>query len=425
MVKVVQYSEQLGGSMDLTRIEEVFNDQREFFLKKNPGTVRNLDFDKYLKHPRIVVISGVRRAGKSTLLKQFSERVEDFHFANFDDERLLNFNLNDFQSMMLAFHKRSSSQNIILDEIQNINGWERFVRRIHDEGYKVFLTGSNAKLLSSELGTHLTGRYVKIELFPFSFKEFLKFKNEVVTEISTKVTAQILTHFDDYLRSGGFPEYLLYKDPEFLKRTYDDIIYRDIITKHGIRNVRQFKQLSHYLFSNFTKDLSYNSLKIPLGFSNITTLTNYIHYLEESYLVFELFSFDYSVKKQRVHPKKIYTIDNKLRDVVSFSFSKENGNNLENLIFLELKRRGKEIFFYRKKGECDFVIQDRGVVTQLFQVTFLFDENNRDREVAGIAEAMDALNCNRGTIITVSQDELINYKGKEIEVVSAWRWLLS
>ncbi|RKZ02320.1 ATP-binding protein [Candidatus Fermentibacteria bacterium] len=410
--------------MDLTRMEEILNDQRESFLKRSSGTVRDVNFDKYLKHPRIVVISGVRRAGKSTLLKQFSEKIENFHFANFDDERLFDFGLDDFQTMMLAFHKRSSSKNIILDEIQNIAQWERFVRRIHDEGYKVFLTGSNAKLLSSELGTHLTGRYVKIKLFPFSFREFLEFKGTVISEITTEAKARILVHFDDFLKNGGFPEYLLYKEPEFLKRTYDDIIYRDIITRHGIRNVRQFKQLSHYLFSNFTKDLSYNSLKIPLGFSNITTLTNYIHYLEESYLLFELFSFDYSVKKQRVRPKKIYAIDNKLRNVVSFSFSKDNGNNLENLIFLELKRRGQDIYFYREKGECDFVILDRSAVIHLIQVTFALDKHNRRREIAGIAEAMENLNCNRGTIITVNQDELIHHRGKEIKVVPAWRWLL-
>lgn len=410
--------------MELLKIEEVLNDQRSLFLSRSAGLTREINFDKYLHHPRIVVISGVRRSGKSTLLKQFSERMENFHFANFDDERLIDFGIDDFQTMMLAFHKRSSSKNIILDEIQNIDGWERFVRRIHDEGYKVFLTGSNAKLLSSELGTHLTGRYVKIELFPFSFKEFLEFKGFVLSEITTRIKAQILSHFDDYLVNGGFPEYLLYNDPEFLKRTYDDILYRDIITRHGIRNVKQFKQLAHYLFSNFTKDLSYNSLKTPLGFSNITTITNYIHFLEESYLLFELFSFDYSVKKQRVSPKKIYAIDNRLRNVVSFSFSKEYGNNLENLIFLELKRRGLDIYFYQKKGECDFVVLDRGAVTELIQVTYYLSHENRQREVAGVVEAMDKLNCETGLIITVNQDETICYEEKEITVISAWRWLL-
>ncbi|MCK4506605.1 MAG: ATP-binding protein [Candidatus Aegiribacteria sp.] len=410
--------------MNLVQIEEVLNDQREHFSGRSAGITRDVRFEKYLKHPRIVVISGVRRAGKSTLLKQFSERIENFHFANFDDERLIDFSLDDFQTMMLAFHKRSSSKNIILDEIQNIDGWERFVRRIHDEGYKIILTGSNAKLLSSELGTHLTGRYVKLELLPFSFKEFLKFKGADTNQITTKTKAEILTHFDNYLRDGGFPEYLIYDDPEFLKRTYDDILYRDIITKHGIRNVKQFKQLSHYLFSNFTKDLSYNSLKTPLGFSNITTITNYIHYLEESYLLFELFSFDYSIKKQRVHPRKIYAIDNKLRNVVSFSFSKEYGNNLENIVFLELKRRGRDIYYYRKKGECDFVIQNRGVVTKLVQVTFVLSDENRQREIDGVVEAMNNLNCETGIIITVSQDEIIHFKGKKITVVSAWRWLL-
>jgi len=409
--------------MELFKIEEVLNDQRAVFLDKDKGVERDIDFKSALSHDRIVVVSGIRRAGKSTLLRQFAQKMDDWHYANFDDERLINFTVDDFQTLMVIFHKRSLSKNIIIDEIQNVEGWERFARRINDEGYKLFISGSNAKMLSSELGTHLTGRYAKIELFPFSFKEFLKFKEFDLKTITTTSKAKMLNYFDEYLLNGGFPEYLVFNDAEYLKRTYDDILYRDIVSRYGIRNIKQFKQLSHYLFTNFTKDTNYTALKDNLGFTNTTTVSNYIHYLQESYLLFEVFQFDYSLKKQQSNQKKIYTIDSGLRNSIAFQFSKEYGNHLENLVFIELKRRGHEIYFYRLKKECDFVIVDRGKVLQLIQATYSLNEKNREREISGMLEAMKEYKTDNGIIITAHQDETLIVDDKKISVVSAWRWL--
>lgn len=409
--------------MEFLKIEEILSDQRAVFGGKSPGIERNIDFETALKHERIVVVSGVRRAGKSTVLRQFAQKMDDWHYANFDDERLINFSVDDFQSMMVIFHKRSLSKNIIIDEIQNVEGWERFARRIHDEGYKLFVSGSNAKMLSSELGTHLTGRYAKIELFPFSFKEFINFKGLDLQTVTTAVKAQVLNYFDEYLLNGGFPEYLNFNDTEFLKRTYDDILYRDIVSRYGIRNVKQFKQLSHYLFTNFTKDTNYSTLKDNLNFANTTTVSNYIHYLEESYLLFEVFQFDYSLKKHQSNQKKIYAIDNGLRNSIAFQFSKEYGNHLENMIFIELKRRGCDIYFYRSKKECDFVIVDREKVSKVIQVTYSLNDANRVREINGLLEAMKELKTDNGIIITAHQDETLRIDDKEIPVISAWRWL--
>ncbi|MGI6395110.1 MAG: ATP-binding protein [bacterium] len=409
--------------MEFLKIEDVLSDQRAVFVEKSQGIKRNIDFKTALKHKRIVVISGVRRAGKSTLLRQFAQKIDDWHYANFDDERFINFTVDDFQTMMVIFHKRSLSKNIIIDEIQNVKGWERFARRIHDEGYKLFISGSNAKMLSSELGTHLTGRYYKIELFPFSFKEFINFKGLDFETVTTAVKAQVLNYFDEYLLNGGFPEYLNFNDAEFLKRAYDDILYRDIVSRYGIRNVKQFKQLSHYLFTNFTRDTNYSTLKESLNFTNTTTISNYIHYLEESYLLFEVFQFDYSLKRQQSNQKKIYVIDNGLRNSIAFRFSKEYGNHLENIIFIELKRRGCDIYFHRSKKECDFVIVDKGKVSQAIQVTYSLNDANRERETKGLFEAMKELKTDNGIIITAHQDETIKIDNKRISVVSAWRWL--
>ncbi len=210
--------------MNIQMMEEVVLDQNEMFAARSGYISREVNFEQYKKHNRIVVISGIRRCGKSTLLRQFADLYEEYHFVNFDDERLINFTVDDFADLMVLFKKRSDAKVIFMDEVQNIDKWERFARRLHDEGYKLYITGSNSKLLSSELGTHLTGRYAKIELFPFSFREYLDFSNIKHTPYSSQVKAQLLKHFDLYLKNGGFPEYLKYDDREFLSRTYEDII---------------------------------------------------------------------------------------------------------------------------------------------------------------------------------------------------------
>jgi predicted AAA+ superfamily ATPase len=206
--------------MTTSQLEELVLSQKESFLSRDPGIPREVDASRYQRTGQIVVISGIRRSGKSTLLRQFSLLYKNFLYINFDDDRLLEFSLGDFSTLMLGYEKISPGTKVIfIDEIQNITGWERFIRRIHDDGYKVFLTGSNAKLLSAELGTHLTGRYMKITLYPFSFREVLRFRSVSVDRITEKKKARILAEFDRYLTGGGFPEYLKYSDPEYLKRT--------------------------------------------------------------------------------------------------------------------------------------------------------------------------------------------------------------
>jgi len=250
--------------MEIQILEDVLLDQKESFVGKSGFIGREVDFNKYREHDQIVVLSGVRRCGKSTLLRQFAALYDEYHFINFDDERLINFNVADFSELMILFKKQSDAKVIFIDEIQNIEQWERFARRIHDEGYKLYITGSNSKLLSSELATHLTGRYAKIELFPFSFREYMKFYNVKQSPLTATVKAGLLKHFDSYLENGGFPELLKYNDREFLSRTYEDIIYRDIVARYGIKEIKQFLQLSHYLFSNFTGNMSYHAIATVL-----------------------------------------------------------------------------------------------------------------------------------------------------------------
>jgi predicted AAA+ superfamily ATPase len=409
--------------ISINTLEEIVRDQEEKFRQRDRGIARNIDFEKYLKTAQIVVISGARRCGKSTLLRQFYDNFDSCHYLNFDDERLLDFEVGDFQNLMLAFGKISDSKIILLDEIQNIGSWERFARRIYDEGYKIFITGSNAKLLSSELATHLTGRYFGLELFPFSFNEFLNFKKIDRKILNSRKRIEILSAFDDYLQNGGFPEFLKSQDMEYLKKIYEDILYKDIIARFGIREVKSFRELANHVFSNFAQETSYNGLKNVLGFKSLVTVKNYIHYLQESYLAFEVFKYDFSLKKQYVSNKKIFVIDNGLRNSVAFGFSEDRGRLLENLIFLELKRRGKELYYYKDKKECDFLIKEKNKIIGAIQVAWQMDKNNQARELEGLWGAMEKFGLKEGMILTKDQEDENNEQGK-IKIVPVWKWLL-
>jgi uncharacterized protein len=408
-----------------SQLEELVHTQKELFRSRDPGTPREIAAERFLETGDIVVISGIRRCGKSTLMRQLSAQYPDFLYINFDDDRLMDFALSDFPALMLVFEKTSPGVKVLfIDEIQNVAGWERFVRRIHDEGYKVFLTGSNANLLSAELGTRLTGRYTKITLYPFSFREFLRFKAIGTDRITEKKKAAILAGFDQYLSGGGFPEYLKYGDPGYLKRIYDDILFRDIISRFGIREVKGFRQLVHYLFTNTANPASYNALKNTLGFKSVVSVRDYVGFLEEAYLIFEIFRYDFSLKKQYVNEKKLYCIDTGMRNATAFRFSHDNGRLLENLVLIELLRRGASVYFFKNPKECDFITEERGKITGAIQVCYELIPENRERETGGLAGAMEVHGLSKGTILTYQQEETIKHGDTTIRVMPAWKWLL-
>lgn len=406
-------------------LEKIIIDQAGTFKEKSSGVSRDIDFGKYLKTSQITVISGIRRSGKSTLLKQFSNYYQSFYYLNFDDERLIDFSVSNFQALMVAFQKQFGAKVILLDEIQNVPKWERFARRIFEEGYKIFITGSNAKLLSSELATHLTGRYLKIELYPFSFKEFLLFHDVALKNMGTKKEAEVLKYFDRYLQGGGFPEFVKSGDLETNKQIFEDIVYRDLLSRFKIRETKNFKMLVNYLFTNVASETSYNSIKNFLGIKSATTVKNYIEFIKESYLAFELFKYDFSLKKQYVSNKKIYVIDNGIRNAVAFSFSEDAGKMLENAVFLELKRRGEEIFYYKGEKECDFLVKKGLKINETIQVARgLSDPKTEKRELGGLLEAMEKFKLKTGLIITESREEERKIEGRKIKIIPAWKWLL-
>src|SRR4030042_6924163 len=406
-------------------LERVVFDQLTNFKAKDPGVPRDVDFDKAIKSKQIQIVTGIRRCGKSTLLKQLSEKLDSFYYLNFDDERLLKFSVEDFDSLLILWKKLYKSKTIILDEIQNVKNWERFIRRIYDEDYKIILTGSNAKLLSGDLSTHLTGRHIKLELYPFSFSEYLRFKNfDSDKWKTTDHLAKLLKLTDEYVENGGFPEYVIFGDVDYLKRIFEDILYKDLIVRFKIREIKSFRELANYLFTNFTSEISYNSLQRALNFKSVVSVKNYIGHLQESYLLHELYKYDYSLKKQIIYNKKIYSIDNGLRNQVSFRFSEDSGKLLENTVFLQLKRSGKEVYYYKNKRECDFLIKQKTKIVEAIQVTDVLSAANRERELNGLIAAMESFNLKKGLIITRNQEEKFRSQGREIRVLPIYKWLL-
>ncbi len=390
---------------------------------------RHID-EEWLSTTEILIFTGVRRCGKSVLLQQLRERLEekDFFF-NFDDERLVHFKLEDFATLQECFFELFGEQHTYyFDEIQNVEGWESFVRRLYNEGNKVVVTGSNARMLSKEMGTHLTGRYISVEVYPFSFAEYLQLER---IELSQKdfylmpSRSRLLGHFQNYLERGGFPKYLRTGSVRYLSSLYESIIFRDVMARNGLTNDKEIQELTFYLASNATKRITYNSLGKIVGIRHPETIKNYLEYIQQTYMIFQLLKYAPSVKTQMLSPKKVYFIDNAIVSRMGFNATDNVGVKLENAVFIELMRRGCDVFFHADKKECDFVVRQGVRITQAYQVTVkMDDEKTRKREIEGLQEAMDAYGLAEGYIITMNEKEELTEGGKAIHVVPAWEWML-
>ena len=355
---------------------------------------------------------------------------EKDYYLNFDDERLLNFKVEDFQTLCEVFLENFGEQKTFyLDEIQNVEGWERFVSRLYNQGCKVFVTGSNANLLSRELGTFLTGRHVTKELYPFSFSEYLSFKSlkwDNTAFYTTAGKAELLKFMKEFLFYGGFPQYIENHNDNYLQSLYSDILYRDVLVRNNISNAKQMRELIYFLASNATQRFTYNSLAKAINMKASDTVKSYISFIEETFLVTQLVKFDYSMKLQTRSPKKIYFIDNAIINKIGFNATDNQGRLLENAVFIELKRRGCDVYYHCNGAECDFVIRTGINITQAIQVTVaMTSETTEKRERGGLLSAMDAYELNEGTIITLDESKDIRTDdGRIIHIVPAWKWML-
>jgi len=389
------------------------------------------EIKRFLKPRHSIIITGIRRCGKSVFLSQIINNFFDnYYYINFEDERLADFELKDFNLLYeVCIELFGRSRTFFLDEVQNVQDWERWVRRMYEDDFKFFITGSNARLLSKELATLLTGRHLQFSIFPFSFKEFLSFyKFHLKREdfYLTEKRALIGRYFSDYLKMGGFPEYLKYTKIEILQGYFNDIIQRDIVERYGVKNIKQIKELARYLITNSGNLTTYNRLKkmTELG---INTAIKYLSYLENAYLVFSVPYFSYSLKKQRANPFKVFAVDTGLRNAISFKFSRDAGRDYENIVAVELKRKNKEVFYWKnpQHEEVDFVIKEGRKINQLIQVWYdISDFYTKDRELRALIKASDELKCRDLLVITGDYEGEEKIRGKKIKFKPLWKWLL-
>ncbi|MEM5882296.1 MAG: ATP-binding protein [Candidatus Aenigmatarchaeota archaeon] len=388
------------------------------------------NIEEYIDKPLIKVITGIRRSGKS-LLALLLLKDKNYGYANFDEKELTTIRLDDLLNYLKEVF--GDFKFLLLDEIQNVNGWELWVNSLQRRGYNILITGSNAKLLSKELATHLTGRYIEIENFPFSFREFLIFKKFDTNNLLFLKEKQGLVKklLMEYLEKGGFPEYLVYNlDKNYLETLFQSIIYKDVVKRWNIKYPRKIDDLARYIISNYSSRYTFTKLKNSLDFRSVLTVENYIKYLEEAYLIFSLERFSFKVKEMKKSPKKVYCIDTGMINAISVKFSKDIGRLMENLVFLELKRKGlKEnlsIFYGQfNNSEVDFLIKEGLEIKQLIQVTYASNKDEIEkREIKALLKASELLKCKDLLIITWDYEDEIKINSKKIKYIPLWKWLL-
>lgn len=427
-------------------IKTVLISQRKTFLNVSGAIKRQVLEDVNLKEAinirEVVIITGVRRAGKSYLMRLIWQKLaqeqklseDNFLYFNFEDERLLRFRSVDFELLLESYFdlftpKKNKKIYLFFDEIQNIAGWEKFLNRLREDArYKIFVTGSNATLLSKEIGTALTGRNYPITLFPLSFCEFFEFKLErKATEkdfydLEKKVALKKL--FRHYLENGGFPEVVIQNFRPLLQEYLKNIIYRDIVLRYKIKNETNLREIVDFIVSNIGTILSLEKISRMIKMKNLMTVKNYLGHLENSFLFFLVPKFSHSLKKQIYNPDKIYVVDCGIYNEIAFRSSANAGRLLENAVYLELKRRKREIYYFKEKNECDFILKEKNKPCEAIQVTLALEPQNREREINGLLEAMRQYKLKNGVILTLEESAEIETEGKKILVKPIWRWML-
>ncbi len=377
-----------------------------------------------LQNPLIKLITGPRRVGKSVFALLLLQG-RNFAYLNFDDNQLLE--KWDEELVLSSLNDVYPDYDfLLLDEIQNLPDWDLWVSKLYRRGKNLIITGSNAKMLSGEMATVLTGRYLQIEMLPFSLKETMSWRN-----INPQQEEQARALTDDYMRNGGYPETISTRNitKSYLSTLFDSILLKDVAKRHNIRNTTDLYNLATYLLSNFCNPISANELAEALGMSSVTTTQKFCNYLNEPYLFFYLPRFNNKLKLMKKAPSKVYVIDNGFVQSTAFNLSDNLGRLLENQIFIELLRRGyipgNTLFYYRSRNdkEIDFVTRQGTKVEQLIQVCYdMTSEKTRNRELNALVECAEELHCNHLIVITDNEQEEIEWKNKRISIIPVFEY---
>lgn len=429
-------------------IKNIVSEQKNFFLAKTGLFTRDILSDFYARYrplKEIFLITGIRRCGKSSLLRliwddyRSRENLTDdrFLYVNFEDERLGDFTKDDFEPLMEAHREmnpdvKDKETFLFLDEIQNIRYWEKFLNRLREsEKYKIYVTGSNASLLSSEMGTALTGRNIPVALYPLSFHEyFAHFKKQNLgpqTFYDHNRRMEIQSFLRDYMLYGGMPGYITGRSPELIQEYFRDIISRDIVNRYNIKYRQKLSEMARLLLANIGQKQSLRNIGKIIGMQNAGTIKNYLKYLEESFLFFRVPLFSYSFGEQIANPAKYYSTDISFYNNIANKVGQNLGWICENIVLGELKRdRQNEVFYCKTKKnlEVDFIVKNRDGL-QIYQVCQnLADPKTESREVKAILAAMAELQLKTGVILNQDIEKTETIDGKQIQYVPLWKWLL-
>jgi len=424
-------------------MKELFKKLITNFQERSFTGIVPRDYDIPIDTKKIVSLIGVRRSGKTYILfhiiEQLRQKIDgrNIIYINFEDDRLFPIYLKDLDGLLESYyelypHKRDEKVYLFLDEVQNIEGWERYVRRIYDtQNLQIFITGSSSKLLSSEIATSLRGRTITYEIFPFSFKEYLRYKDIEVNFYSSKSISYIKNAFNSYLINGGFAE-TFDETPDVQKRILKDyldlIIYKDVVERYNIKNQALLKHLIKYMFVNMGTLVSinklYNEYKSQGYKVSKDALYDYIDYLQDAYTLFTTPIYRNSVREEQRNPKKLYAIDNGFKKLFSISLSDDYSKLYENMAFLHLRRMSSEVYYFKQKQEVDLYV--RVDKEYLVNVSYLIEnEKTLQREIKALVEGMDYFNINKSYLVTDNREEIINIDNRTIEIIPMWKWLLT
>ena len=389
----------------------------------------NQDAEMLLSSHLIKLITGPRRVGKSTQALLML-RDKNFAYLNFDSQQLLDaWDANLVMRMLDDVYP--GYEYLLLDEVQNLDAWDLWVSELYRQGKNLVITGSNAKMLSSEMATALTGKYLKVEMLPFSLEEFFDWNKLDLHGLSLEQHTDAAALMDDYLRNGGYPEVVAARQltRTYLDTLFDSIVWKDVAKRHNVRNVTDLNDLALYLVSNFCNPVSANDLTVELGFSSVNTTKKYMDYLHEPYLFYYLPRYNNKLKLMKKAPRKVYVVDNGFVAAKAFALSDNLGHLLENQVFVELMRRGydtdKTMFYYRSRNdkEVDFVLRNGTHINQLVQVCYdMSSPKTENREVDSLTECAKELKCSNLVIVTNNEERTIEKDGFRIDVVPVAKW---
>lgn len=421
--------------INIRDLEQILGDQaEEIEIKRQKKFCRRMEQTLIdLDSPQAQVVIGVRRCGKSTLcLTTLMQAGVKFAYVNFDDERLAMLNADDLNSVLEVLYKiYGRFTHLFIDEAQNINGWHLFVNRLLRRDMKVLITGSNAKLLSGELATHLTGRHHIINLFPFSFREYCSYIGVETSGVTTEKIAMRRRAFDEYMLQGGFPELMLVKDKRgYISNLTENILKRDIEQRFKVRHKVEFERLAQHLMNVSPSKLQYANLASDLGIGSGHTVQKYVYYLREAFVILNLHKFS-PKSRSRLTGEKAYCVDVAFMDMRPDAFSGDNyGWRLETMVYIELLRRSishnHDLYYLNDgRGECDFIICEGNRVREAVQVSFdISTERTRRREINGLLMAAQKTKCKNLTLITDHEYDDIEVDGHKIKIRPAYEWML-